>query len=218
MEHGVFLSFFGGVSQDGSCWMIDFDKVLLELARWLLPIGICLLAEGVCLEEWRKIEPLSCYRYEMVRIWWRQKFVKNLAYGIFVAAVLLIMAIMVDIMSAAGFSGLLWKEAWKALILWFVHLMTILSLFLVLDMTDLRRLAPAILLLFEGFTFLVGFQSLGIARFMYGMWGMYFQSEWYYGETGMPVSISLMAEGALLVFSYLAGRFLLRRQCGGRVR
>ena len=211
MEQSIFFSFFGGVSQDGTSWMIDFDKVLLELAKWLLPIGVCLLAEGICLEEWRKIESLSCYRYEKVKIWWRKKFVKSLLNGLAVAAVLLILAIAVDILGAVRSSGQSWKEVWKVLILWFVHLVTILSLFVVLDLTKLRRLAPAILLLFEGFTFLVGFQSMGISRFMYGMWGMYFQSEWNFGETGVSVSISLMTEGALLAISYLIGRFILGR-------
>ena len=211
MDHSVFLSFFGGVSQDGSSWMIDFDKVLLELARWLLPIGVCLLAKGVYLEKWRKIELLSCYRYKTVKTWWRRKFVKNLVNSLYLAAVLLITAMAIDIMSTAGFSGQPWKVAWKVLILWFVHLMTVLSLFLILDLTKLRMPAPAILLLLEGLTFLVGFCFPGKARFMYGMWGMYFQSEWNFGGTGVPVSISLMTEGALLVLSYLVGRFILER-------
>lgn len=206
MGQSIFFSFFGGVSQDGSSWMIDFDKVLLELAKWLLPIGVCLLAEGACLEEWRKIESLSCYRHEKVKIWWRKKFMKSLLDGLAMAAVLLILAIAVDILGTAELSG----EVWKVLVLWTAHIMTIMSFFLVLDLTKIRRFAPAILLLLEGFTFLAGFQSMGTARFMYGMWGMYFQSEWYYGERGVPVFISLMTESVLLAFSYLAGRFILR--------
>ena len=206
MDQGMILNFFGGVSQDGLSWRIDFDKVLFELARWLLPIGICLLAEGVCLEKRRKIEPLLCYRYETVKVWWRQKFVKSLLNGIFVAAVLFITAIVVDIMSAAVFSG----AVWKVLVLWFSHIMTIISFFLVLDLTNLRQLAPAILLLLEGCTFFVGFKFVRAARFMYGMWGMYFQSQWNFSETGVSVFISLIAEGILLVLSYLTGRILLK--------
>ena len=206
MDQGMILNLFGGVSQDGSSWMIDFDKVLFELARWLLPIGICLLTEGVWLEKWRKIEPLSCYRYETVKIWWRQKFVKSLLNGIFVAAVLFITAMVVDIMSAVIFSD----QVWKVLVLWLAHIMTIISFFLVLDLTNLSRLAPAILLLLEGCSFLVGFKFMRAARFMYGMWGMYFQSEWHFGETGVSVFTSLIAEGILLVLSYLAGRVLLK--------
>lgn len=72
--------------------------------------------------------------------------------------------------------------------------------------------APAILLLLEGVTFLAGFQSMGTARFMYGMWGMYFQSDWYYGGTGVPVLSSRMLEGALPVLGYLAGGVLLERE------
>ena len=207
MGQSIFLSFFGGVSQDGASWMIDFDKVLFELARWLLPIGICLLTDGVWLEKWRKIELFSCYRYETVSLWWRKKFVRSLLDGIVIAAVLLIAAIAVDVVGTAGLSG----EVWKVFLLWLAHVITIKSFFLVLELTNLRRLAPAILLLLEGFTFLVGFQSVGTARFMYGMWGMYFQSEWNFGEMGITVATSLIAEGILLVFSYLVGRVILGR-------
>ena len=206
MDQGMILIFFGGVSQDGTSWMIDFDKVLFELARWLLPIGICLLTEGVWLEKWRKIEPLSCYRYETVKRWWRQKFVKSLLNGIFVVAFFLVIAMVVDTMSAVSFSD----QVWKVLVLWLAHIMTIISFFLVLDLTNLRGLAPTILLLLEGCTFLVGFKFMRAARFMYGMWGMYFQSEWNFSETGVPVFTSLIAEGILLVLSYLSGRGLLK--------
>ena len=56
---------------------------------------------------------------------------------------------------------------------------TILSLLLVLDLSGLGKFAPAILVLLEGGTFLAGFASMRTARFMFGMWGMYFQSKWY---------------------------------------
>ena len=133
---------------------------------------------------------------------------KSLLDGVAVAAVLLILAIVIDILGTTEVSG----EVWKALILWFAHIMTMMSFFAVLDLTKLRKLAPTILLLLEGFTFLVGFQSIGKAQFMYGMWGMYFQSKWHYGETGVTVLASLIAEGILFVFSYLAGRVLLGRE------
>ena len=208
MGDGIFLYFFGGVSQEGSFWKTAFEQVLFELARWLLPISICLLAEGVSLENWRKIESFSCYRHEAVKIWWRRKFVRILLEGMSVAAVLLTVTIMIDVVGAVEFSG----EIWKVLVLWIPHIMTIMSFFIVLDLTKYRKFAPAAILLLEGFTFLVGFRFSGIARFMYGMWGMYFQSEWYFGETGVPVITSLMADVILFGLSYLAGRILLERR------
>lgn len=208
MEQGIVFSFFGGVSQDGFSWAVDFDKVLLELARWLLPIGICLLAEGACMEKWRRIEPLSCCRHGTVKMWWRRKFVRSLLHGISAAAVLFLAAAVADLMGAVGVSG----EMGRVFLLWFVHVVSIMALFPVLDLTRFRRLAPAILLLLEGVTFLAGFQSMGTARFMYGMWGMYFQSDWYHGGTGVPVLSSLMLEGALPVLGYLAGGILLERE------
>ncbi|MDE6516634.1 MAG: hypothetical protein K2L18_02130, partial [Acetatifactor sp.] len=114
MEQSIILNFFGGVSQDGFDWAVDFDKVLLELARWLVPISICLLTEGVCLEKWRKIEPLLCCRYKTVKMWWRQKYVKILLDGISAAAVLFFAAIAVDLLGAVDFPG----EVWRVFLLW----------------------------------------------------------------------------------------------------
>lgn len=208
MNRSMILDFFGGVSQDGLSWAVDFDKVLYELARWLVPIGICLLAEGVGLEKWRKMEPLVCYRYTAVKVWWRHKFVRNLLNGILAAAVLFITAMMIDIINISG----ILEEGWKVFFLWFVHMITIMSLFLVLDLTGLRKFAPAILLLLEGFTFLVVFTYMGTVRLMFGMWGMYFQSRWYYDNTGVPVLSSLTTEIVMIVLGYLAGGILLKKE------
>ncbi|MCI9150667.1 MAG: hypothetical protein HFI42_09285 [Lachnospiraceae bacterium] len=210
MSQSMILSFFGGVSQDGSSWMADFDRVLYELARWLLPIGICLLAEGVWLETWRKVELLACYRYVTVRKWWRQKFARVLLWGVWMGAALFLVAMAADLLTARGFAA----EGWKVFLLWLAHIITIMIFFLVLDMAGLGRGAPAILLLLEGGTFLMGFSNIRIAGGMYGMWGMYFQSEWYFGETGISVPASLITELALVVFSYLAGGILLARKAG----
>lgn len=208
MGQGMILNFFGGVSQDGSSWTVDFEKVLYELGRWLLPMGICLLAEGVWLEKWRKIELLSRYRYKTVQMWWRHKFLRGLLNGIFTAAVLFLGAMAVDMVSGAGVA----EEGWKALLLWLVHIMTIMSFFLALDLSRLRGLAPAFLLLLEGVTFLLGFMHMESAGFMYGMWGMYFQSQWHFSETGVPVLYSLIFEGVSLVLVYLAGGIFLGRK------
>lgn len=227
MGQSMILSFFGGVSQDRlglGGWGVDFDKVLADLAKWLLPIAICLLAEGVCVEKRGKIEPLSCYRYETVRIWWRRKFAGSLLCGLAVAAALFLGAAAVDMMDGAAFSDEIWGnkifsyELWKVFLLWLAHIVTILSFFSVLDLTGMKRFAPTILLLLEGFTFLLGFlsASAGTARFMYGMWGMYFQSGWHMGEAGIPVPFSLAVEGLTLAFAYLGGQIVLRRAVKNR--
>ncbi len=205
MDQSIVFQFFGGVSQDGLSWGIDYDKVLYELARWLLPIGICLLAEGVQLEKWRKIGQLSCYRYEAVKLWWRHQFVKSMLYGISAAAVLFLIVMAADIVNAGGIPD----EVWKVFVLWIAHITTVLSLLLALDLSGLGKPAPAILLLLEGCTFLAGVASMGTARFMFGMWGMYFQSGWYYGAGGVPVMLSLAMEGILIMLGYLTGRIIL---------
>ena len=206
MGQSMVLTFFGGVSQDGFSWQQDFDKVLFELARWLLPIGICLLAQGAGMERQKKIEMLSGYRYETIGRWWRHKYARGMRSGLLAAAVLFLPAMAAD-MSRDVFPA---DKAWRVFVLWLVHIVTIMSVFLVLDLTRYRRLAPALLLVLEGFTFLIGYQSVGAGPLMYGMWGMYFQSEWNFGETGFFVPAALAAEGILLAFSYLAGGVCLK--------
>lgn len=206
MDQSIVFLFFGGVSQDGISWAVDYDKVLYELARWLLPVGICLLAEGVRLEKWRKIEQLSCYRYETIKVWWRQKYFGGLVYGILAAAVLFIIAMAADLVNTGGIPD----EGWKVFVLWIAHMATILSFFLVLDLSGLGKPAPAVLLLLEGLTFLAGFAYVGAARFMFGMWGMYFQSRWYYGDRGVSVLSSLITEGILIMFGYLTGKIIVK--------
>ncbi len=208
MNQGILFDFFGGVTQNGSGWGIDYEKVLYELARWLIPIAVCLLAEGVWLEKQRKIEALACYRYGSVKLWWRRKFVKSLQNGAVTAAALFAAAMAVDLAGGVGFA----KRGWNIFLLWLFHMLTILSMFLVLDQTRLRGCAPAILLLLEGVTFLLGFSDLRRARLMFGMWGMYTQSRWRLGETGIPVLSSLVPEAALAVSAYLAGRALWKRK------
>ena len=207
MDQSIVFQFFGGVLQDGLSWAVDYDEVLYELARWLLPIGICLLAEGVRLEKWRNMERLSCYRYEAMRIWWRHKFARSLLYGIASAAVLFLIVVLVDIVNAGGIHD----EIWKVFVLWIAHMTTILSFLLLLDLSGLGKFAPAILILLEGCTFLAGFASMRTAQFMFGMWGMYFQSKWYYGEGGVSVLPSLITEGVLIMLAYLAGGILLKK-------
>ena len=99
MEQSMVLKFFGGVSQDASSLAVDFEKVLRELAAWLLPIGVCLLAEGLRLEKWRKIETLASYRYVTVKKWWRRKFAGIMRNGVLTAAVMFIMAMAADIVN-----------------------------------------------------------------------------------------------------------------------
>ncbi|WP_286082812.1 hypothetical protein [Parablautia intestinalis] len=207
MDQSIVFQFFGGVLQDGLSWAVDYDKVLYELARWLLPIGICLLAEGVRLEKRRNIERLSCYRYEAMRIWWRHKFARSLLYGIASAAVLFLIVVLVDIVNAGG----ILDEIWKVFVLWIAHMTTILSFLLLLDLSGLGKFAPAILILLEGCTFLAGVASMRTARFMFGMWGMYFQSKWYFGEGGVSVLPSLITEGGLIMLAYLSGGILLKK-------
>ena len=58
-----------------------------------------------------------------------------------------------------------------------VHMMTVASIFCLLDQTAFRHLTPAFLLVTEVSTYTIGFYDWQLSKFMFGNWGMYLQSD-----------------------------------------
>ena len=204
------LRYFGGVQVDMD-FGIDYDKLFLGLIRWLLPLTVCLLAEGIWLEKRSRMELLARFRYGTEKRWWTAKFFRGVRFGMTAGAILFCVAAAADGVSPGGVS----PEIWKILLLWCGHLISMLSLFMLLELMGLKGPAPGVLLLLEGLSFLGSILLGRLAIWMYGRWGMYFQSAWYDRETGVPVLGVLAAEGLLAAGSYGAGRILLKR-CGER--
>ncbi len=206
---GTVFRYFGGVQVDMD-FGIDYEKLLLELIHWLLPLTVCLLAEGVWLERRSRMESLARYRYGTDKRWWRVKFLRGLRFGISVGAILFCTAAAADMMSPRG----IYTETRRAFLMWFFHFMTMLSLFMVLDLAGVKGQAPGALLLLEGLSFLAGILIGRFSMWTYGRWGMYFQSEWFDKRTGLPVSVILAVEAFMVALSYGAGRILLKK--GGK--
>lgn len=204
MSENIFTKLFAGVSPDA------FDAIpLIPFGRWFLPIGVFLLTVGYCAERNDKIWTLSGYRYGTVLNWWRNRFWKGIISGIQKAVLLLIIVFVCDL----GFgrvSTLFMKENMKISVLWMFHIISFIALFYLLDLVFDKRFILAALLLFEGVTFILGYRIKAISHAMYGMWGMYLQSNWY--ETGgFQAGIIIVAELLLLAAGYYAGQVYLKK-------
>lgn len=201
----MFLRLFAGVPSD------SFDVIpLTAFGRWLLVVGIFLLALGFYAERDGKVKMLSLYRYGTVSGWWKRRFGKGVVSGIKAAAALPLSVLVWDMVRGNLF--LLSAElVIKIGVLWLFHSVSMAALFTLLDLFSLRRFTPGALLLLEGVTFIIGCRVRAVSHAMYGMWGMYLQSGLC--ETGgFFAGRILAAEVILLAASFCIGREYLKKQ------
>jgi hypothetical protein len=206
MGMSLFYQLFAGVP------MNEMDAFpLIPLGRWLFMIGIYLLIMGVYLGRSRQNQQFIMIRYGFIQKWWQQYFFKNLFGGLLTSAVLLGMIKLIDRLLGTRFVVSL-KEIVMISILWTIHTVVLLALFLFLEVLGLRKMTPALLLLLEGLTFLSGFRVKKIARLMFGSWGMYVQSSIYENKYGFSIIIVIAIQSVIVVGCYLLGRYVLKNK------
>lgn len=91
-------------------------------------------------------------------------------------------------------------------------MLTLASIYCLLDLTAFRNLAPAFLFVTEVSTYTVGFYWWNLSKYMFGNWGMYLQSdrvEKIYGFSPMAVMLS---ECMMIIAVWKAGEVLLERK------
>ncbi len=204
MEISLFFRLFAGVAMD------EMDTFpLIPLGCWLFPIGIYLLVIsfqlGMDKQNWRFV----IVRYGWIQKWWKHFFLRNLLNGIFVAASLLALFKMIDWFTLHLFTGNL-KEISVIFVLWTVHAMTLSALFLFLETLRIKKMILAALLLLEGLTFLSGFHFRKSARFMFGVWGMYVQSNLHEGMYGFSIISVMIAQATIIMACYWLGSYLVK--------
>ncbi|GFI45363.1 hypothetical protein IMSAGC019_00674 [Lachnospiraceae bacterium] len=69
---------------------------------------------------------------------------------------------------------------------------------------------PAGLLLLEGLTFLCGSHFRESARFMFGVWGMYVQSNFYEDMYGFSIISVMSVQATIIIVCYWLGSYLLK--------
>lgn len=204
MGMSLFFQLFAGVP------MNEMDTFpLVPLGRWLFPIGIYLLIIGFRFGMDKQNRCFVIIRYGWIQKWWKHHFLRNLLNGVFVAVSLLALFKIIDLFALQMFIGNL-KEILTIFILWAVHAMTLSALFLFLETLKIKKLIPAVILLLEGLTFLSGFRFRESARFMFGSWGMYVQSNLYEGMYGFSIISVIIVQVTIIIVCYWLGSYLLK--------
>ena len=200
----LFFQLFAGVPMD------EMDTFpLVPLGCWLFPIGIYLLIISFRLDMDKQNRCFVIARYGWIQKWWKHYFLRNLLNGIFVTVSLLTLFKLIDLFVLHMFTENL-KEMSVIFVLWAVHTMTLSALFLFLETLRIKKMIPACLLLLEGLTFLSGFRFRKSARFMFGVWGMYVQSNLYEDMYGFSIISVIIVQGTIIIACYWLGSYLLK--------
>lgn len=206
----LFFQLFAGVAMD------EMDTLpLIPLGCWLFPIGIYLLVLGFQLGMDKQNRRFVIVRCGWIQKWWKQFFLRNLLNGIFAAVSLLTLFKMIDLFALHMFTGNL-KEISVIFVLWTVHAMTLSAIFLFMETLRIKKMIPAGLLLLEGLTFLSGFHFRKSARFMFGVWGMYVQSNLYEDMYGFSIISVIIVQITIVAACYwIGGCFLKGKEMEG---
>lgn len=208
MEQSIFWQFFSGIPIEE---IEILGKVpLLAFGRWFFPIGVYLLIAGSHIEKRRDNETFVCYRYGSRKRWWTNWFWKELVYGVLLAILVMLPIIGMDIAFSRANNKV--YEIISMMGLWILHIISMLALFLGLDMKKEKRAVPAALLLLEGMTILIGCSHRKIVHFMYGIWGMYVQSNLYDNTNGFMAGRIILIEVLLIVISWMLGRIIVKER------
>ena len=200
----LFFRLFAGVSMD------EMDTLpLVPLGCWLFPIGIYLLVLGFGLGMDKQNRRFVIVRYGWIQKWWNRVFLKNLLKGGFAAVGLLTLFKIIDLFVLQMFTGNR-KEISVIFVLWTVHTMTLSALFLFLETLRIKKMIPAGLLLLEGLTFLSGFHFRKSAKFMFGVWGMYVQSNLHESMYGFSIISVMIVQVTIIMICYWLGSYLLK--------
>lgn len=200
----LFFQLFAGVPMD------EMDTFpLVPLGCWLFPIGIYLLVIGFRIGMDKQNRRFVIVRCGWIQKWWKLFFLRNLLNGVFVAVSLLALFKIIDLFALHMFTGNR-KEISVIFVLWIVHAMTLSALFLFLEILRIKKMIPVGLLLLEGLTFLSGFHFKKSARFMFGVWGMYVQSNLYEDMYGFSIISVIITQVTIIIVCYWLGSYLLK--------
>lgn len=200
----LFFRLFAGVPMD------ETDTFpLVPLGCWLFPVGIYLLAIGFRFGMEKQNIRFVIIRCGCIQKWWKHFFFRNLLNGLFTAVSLLALFKMIGLFALQMHTGNL-KEISVIFVLWTVHAMALSALFLFWEILRIKKMIPAGLLLLEGLTFLCGSHFRESARFMFGVWGMYVQSNFYEDMYGFSIISVMSVQATIIIVCYWLGSYLLK--------
>lgn len=212
MEKGFLYDYLGGIEYPDA-GSIYFGRIpLIPMGRWLMGVAVILFITGIYLSRRRQI-----FVFEMVRLggkksWWNTEF-RDL-FPAAAAGCLCYACCMKGLDFFGKYAGIQGKEEILMMLLWLVHMLTLASIFCLLDLAGFRHVTPAVLFMTEVSTYTVGFYWWDISKYMFGNWGMYLQSDRVEGVYGFSPAAVILLEGLMIAAAWKMGALLLERKDG----
>lgn len=194
----VYGDFYGGVIP------------MIPLGRWLMGVAVILFITGICLSHRRQISVLEMVRFGGRKGWWNAQFRKLLLVG--AAACFCYGFCMKGLDLLFHLPGEKGTEELLIFLLWSVHMIVMVSIFCLSDLTVFRQLIPAALIVTEVSTFTVGFYHWSLSKFMFGNWGMYVWSNRVKKDYGFSPGVVMLLECIMILMMWRVGVFVLRKK------
>lgn len=210
MGEGFVYDYLAGV--EFPAWGSVYSGVvpLIPLGRWLMGIAVILFITGIYLSRRRQIFLLETARLGGRKNWWNKQF-RNL-FLVGMARCLCYASGMKGLDLFLHLPGVGGMEELLILLLWLVHMMTLASIFCLLDLTAFRQMTPAFLFVTEVSTYTVGFFWWDLSKFMFGNWGMYVQSTKVERIYGFSPAAVVLLQCLMIVVIWRLGGVLLERK------
>lgn len=210
MEKGFVYDYLAGIEFPG-LGSIYFGRIpLISLGRWLLGVAVILFVTGIYLNRRRQISLLEMVRFGGRKSWWNAQFWNLFLTG--VSAGLCYEFCMKGLDLFRHSPKLQGMEELLILLLWLVHMMTLSSIFCLLDLTAFRQMVPAFLLVTEVSTYTVGFYWWNLSKFMFGNWGMYVQSNRVEEVYGFSPGTVMVVECLMIMAVWRIGAVVIGRR------
>ena len=212
MERGFVYEYLAGV--DFPVYGDFYGSVIpmIPLGRWLMGVAVILFIAGSCLSRRRQISVLEMVRFGGRKGWWNAQFRKLLLVG--ASACFCYGFCMKGMDLLFRLPGERGTEELLIFLLWSVHMMTMMSIFCLSDLTAFRHLIPAALFVTEVSTFTVGFYHWHLSKFMFGNWGMYVWSNRVKKDYGFSPGVVMLLECVMLMAVRKIGGILLEKRDG----
>lgn len=198
MERGLTYDFLAGIPYHG------YREIpLFPLGRWLFGIAVILSLSGVWLGSRRKIAAFEMVRFGSRKRWWDFRF-----WTLFLVVAAGCFCYEFCICGLDFLMGIQKSDSMEELLirlLWQVHIMTLVSVFCVLDITAIWKTAPAVIFMTEVSTFAAGIFCRKVSKFMFGSWGMYMQSNVIDVTDGFSQAAVLIIECMIIVAAWGIG-------------
>ena len=212
MERGFVYEYLAGVDFPGYGDFYGSVIPMIPLGRWQMGLAVILCITGICLSRRRQISVLEMVRFGGRKGWWNAQFRKLLLVG--ASACFCYGFCMKGMDLLFRLPGERGTEELLIFLLWSVHMMTMMSIFCLSDLTAFRHLIPAALFVTEVSTFTVGFYHWHLSKFMFGNWGMYVWSNRVKKDYGFSPGVVMLLECVMLMAVRKIGGILLEKRDG----